>query len=111
MAVDNTFEILIYPGLHSRPGKEFVNLCMEYESKVTLEINGNQFDGKSILSLFKNKPSQSEIVRILIEGNDENELMEKIVNWQTKSYKSKEDLDNDNTEEELLQALKLVIDE
>ena len=78
---------------------------------MTLEINGNQFDGKSILSLFKNKPSQSEIVRILIEGNDENELMEKIVNWQTKSYKSKEDLDNDNTEEELLQALKLVIDE
>ena len=111
MTVKNTFEILIYPGLHSRPGKEFIKLCMEYESKVTLEINGNQFNGKSMISLLANKPSQSEIVHISLEGNDEIELMEKIVNWQTMSYKSKEDLDNPIKEEELLQGLKLVSDE
>ena len=38
MAVENTFEILIYPGLHSRPGKEFVNLCMELSAKFALRV-------------------------------------------------------------------------
>ena len=109
MAVENTFEILIYPGLHSRPGKEFVHLCMEYESLVTIKMNDNEFDGKSFLSLLKNKPSQSEIIHLIIDGKDENELMEKIINLETMSHKSKEDFDSEN--EELLQVFRLVVNE
>ena len=99
MAITNVFEILIYPGLHSRPGKEFVNICMEHESSVTIKMNDNEFDGK-------NKPSQSEIIHLIIDGKDENELMEKIINLETMSHKSKEDFDSEN--EELLQVFRLV---
>ena len=106
MAITNVFEILIYPGLHSRPGKEFVNICMEHESSVTIKMNDNEFDGKSFLSLLKNKPSQSEIVHLIIDGKDENELMVKIINLETMSHKSKEDFDSEN--EELLQVFRLV---
>ena len=106
MAITNVFEILIYPGLHSRPGKEFVNICMEYESSVTIKMNDNEFDGKSFLSLLKNKPSQSEIIHLIIDGKDENELMEKIINLETMSHKSKEDFASEN--EELLQVFRLV---
>ena len=106
MAITNVFEILIYPGLHSRPGKEFVNICMEHESSVTIKMNDNEFDGKSFLSLLKNKPSQSEIIDLIIDGKDENELMEKIINLETLSHKSKEDFDSEN--EELLQVFRLV---
>ena len=106
MAITNVFEILIYPGLHSRPGKEFVNICMKYESSVTIKMNDNEFDGKSFLSLLKNKPSQSEIIHLIIDGKDENELMEKIINLETLSHKSKEDFDSEN--EELLQVFRLV---
>jgi len=106
MAITNVFEILIYPGLHSRPGKEFVNICMEHESSVTIKMNDNEFDGKSFLSLLKNKPSQSEIIHLIIDGKDENELMEKIINLETMSHKSKEDFDSEN--EESLQVFRLV---
>ena len=106
MAITNVFEILIYPGLHSRPGKEFVNICMEHESSVIIKMNDNEFDGKSFLSLLKNKPSQSEIIHLIIDGKDENELMEKIINLETMSHKSKEDFDSEN--EELLQVFRLV---
>ena len=109
MAITNVFEILIYPGLHSRPGKEFVNICMEHESSVTIKMNDNEFDGKSFLSLLKNKPSQSEIIHLIIDGKDENELMEKLINLETMSHKSKEDFDNEN--EELLQVFRLVENE
>ena len=106
MAITNVFEILIYPGLHSRPGKEFVNICKDHESSVTIKMNNNEFDGKSFLSLLKNKPSQSEIIHLIIHGKDENELMEKIINLETLSHKSKEDFDSEN--EELLQVFRLV---
>ena len=106
MAITNVFEILIYPGLHSRPGKEFVKICMEHESSVTIKMNDNEFDGKSFLSLLKNKPSQSEIIHLIIDGKDENELMEKIINLETMSHKSKDDFDSEN--EELLQVFRLV---
>ena len=106
MAITNVFEILIYPGLHSRPGKEFVNICKDHESSVTIKMNNNEFDGKSFLSLLKNKPSQSEIIHLIIHGKDENELMEKIINLETMSHKSKEDFDDEN--EELLQVFRLV---
>jgi len=106
MAITNVFEILIYPGLHSRPGKEFVNICMEHESSVIIKMNDNEFDGKSFLSLLKNKPSQSEIIHLIIDGKDENELMKKIINLETMSHKSKEDFDSEN--EELLQVFRLV---
>ncbi len=109
MAVENTFEILIYPGLHSRPGKEFVHLCMDHESLVTIKMNDNEFDGKSFLSLLKHKPSQSEIIHLIIDGKDENELMEKLITLETMSHKSREDYDNEN--EELLQVFRLVENE
>ena len=89
MAITNVFEILIYPGLHSRPGKEFVNICMEHKSSVTIKMNDNEFDGKSFLSLLKNKPSQSEIIHLIIDGKDENELMEKIINLKLCHIKAK----------------------
>jgi len=109
MAAENTFEILIYPGLHSRPGQEFVNICMDHESSVTIKMNDNEFDGKSFLSLLKNKPAQSEIIHLIIDGKDENELMEKLINLETMSHKSREDFDNEN--EELLQVFRLVENE
>ena len=109
MAITNIFEILIYPGLHSRPGKEFVNICMEHESSVKIKMNDNEFDGKSFLSLLKNKPSQSEIIHLIIDGKDEHELMEKLINLKTMSHRSKEDFSSEN--EELLQVFRLVENE
>ena len=32
MAVEKKFRILIYPGLHTRPGAKFVELCNKFES-------------------------------------------------------------------------------
>mgnify|MGYP003325200734 CR=1 FL=1 len=39
MSVNKKFKILIYPGLHARPGSEFVKLCQSYQSSVTINVD------------------------------------------------------------------------
>ena len=53
MPVNKKFKILIYPGLHARPGSEFVKLCQSYQSSVTINVDDKTANGKSLLSLFK----------------------------------------------------------
>ena len=36
MAVEKKFKILIYPGLHTRPGAKFVQLCNKFESDIEI---------------------------------------------------------------------------
>ena len=39
MSVNKKFKILIYPGLHARPGSEFVKLCQSYQSSVIINVD------------------------------------------------------------------------
>ena len=108
MTVTRKFNILIYPGLHARPGSEFVKLCQNYKSSVTIEIDGKTANGKSLLSLFKIEPKQFSEIEIVIEGDDEIELMNKLELWETEAYNNKEDFDNDQVSEETLKAFEVI---
>ena len=46
MSVNKKFKILIYPGLHARPGSEFVKLCQSYQSSVTINVDDKTANGK-----------------------------------------------------------------
>ena len=108
MTVTRKFNILIYPGLHARPGSEFVKLCQSYKSSVTIEVDGKTANGKSLLSLFKIEPKQFSEIEIVIEGDDEIELMNKLELWETEAYNNKEDFDNDQVSEETLKAFEII---
>ena len=111
ISVSQKLKILIYPGLHARPGSEFVKYCQQFDSDVEIKVGDKTANGKSLLSLFKIEPKQFSIIDIHITGSDEEELMENLINWKTEAYSSKDDFDNENIEEEELQVFETVDDE
>lgn len=111
ISVSQKLKILIYPGLHARPGSEFVKYCQQFDSDVEIKVGDKTANGKSLLSLFKIEPKQFSIIDIHITGSDEKELMENLINWKTEAYSSKDDFDNENIEEEELQVFETVDDE
>ena len=111
ISVSQKLKILIYPGLHARPGSEFVKYCQQFDSDVEIKVGDKTANGKSLLSLFKIEPKQFSIIDIHITGSDEEKLMENLINWKTEAYSSKDDFDNENIEEEELQVFETVDDE
>ena len=111
ISVSQKLKILIYPGLHARPGSEFVKYCQQFDSDVEIKVGDKTANGKSLLSLFKIEPKQFSIIDLHITGSDEEELMENLINWKTEAYSSKDDFDNENIEEEELQVFEIVDDE
>ena len=111
ISVSQKLKILIYPGLHARPGSEFVKYCQQFDSDVEIKVGDKTANGKSLLSLFKIEPKQFSIIDIHITGSDEEELMENLINWKTEAYSSKDNFDNENIEEEELQVFGTVDDE
>ena len=111
ISVSQKLKILIYPGLHARPGSEFVKYCQQFDSEVEIKVGDKTANGKSLLSLFKIEPKQFSIIDLHITGSDEEKLMENIINWKTEAYSSKDDFDNENIEEEELQVFEIVDDE
>ena len=111
ISVSQKLKILIYPGLHARPGSEFVKYCQQFDSDVEIKVGDKTANGKSLLSLFKIEPKQFSIIDLHITGSDEEKLMENLINWKTQAYSSKDDFDNQNIEEEELQVFETVDDE
>ena len=111
ISVSQKLKILIYPGLHARPGSEFVKYCQQFDSEVEIKVGDKTANGKSLLSLFKIEPKQFSIIDLHITGSDEEELMENLINWKTEAYSNKDDFDNQNIEEEELQVFETVDDE
>ena len=111
ISVSQKLKILIYPGLHARPGSEFVKYCQQFDSDIEIKVGDKTANGKSLLSLFKIEPKQFSIIDLNITGSDEEELMENLINWKTEAYSSKDDFDNENIEEEELQVFETVDDE
>ena len=111
ISVSQKLKILIYPGLHARPGSEFVKYCQQFDSEVEIKVGYKTANGKRLLSLFKIEPKQFSIIDLHITGSDEEKLMENIINWKTEAYSSKDDFDNENIEEEELQVFETGDDE
>lgn len=100
--MNKKLKILIYPGLHSRPGGRFVQFCKNFESNITINIKEFSIDGKSLLGLMKTAPSQFLDIEVVIEGSDEEEFMKQLTTWKTEAYKNKDEFDNDDIDEYLM---------
>ena len=70
-------------GLHARPAAEFVKLAQQFNGTVTIDKNGNEVDGKSMIGILKLAIKQGETFQLTIDGEDEESFMEqfeKLVN-------------------------------
>lgn len=65
-------------GLHARPAAQFVQLVSKYKSKVSVFKDDQEVDGKSIMGLMTLAAECGSTVKVVIEGEDEQQLMTEI---------------------------------
>lgn len=60
-------------GLHARAASKFVSCASSYASSITISKDGQQADGKSIMSVMMLAAGQGTVLDVKISGEDEND--------------------------------------
>lgn len=108
MALEKKFKILIYPGLHTRPGAKFVELCNKFDSDIEILFNDKVANGKSIINIMTMAAPQNAEITVKVDGVDEDMLIKELSEWHVEAHKSKEDFDNFPDKHELLKAFEII---
>ena len=65
-------------GLHARAAAELVKVTSEFRSEITLNKDGLQVNGKSIMGIIMLAASKGSKVKVTVEGPDAEECMEAV---------------------------------
>lgn len=76
MTATTQVEIINKLGLHARAAARFVQTAAEYESEISLELNGKRVSGKSIMGVMMLAAGKGACIDIEAEGRDESEALE-----------------------------------
>jgi phosphocarrier protein HPr len=57
-------------GIHARPAALFVKIASKFQSEITVEKDGEQINGKSIMGLMMLAAAQGSRLKIIAEGAD-----------------------------------------
>jgi phosphocarrier protein len=71
-------EIVNRLGLHARAAAKLVQTAGSFDSRVSLVMNGDEVDAKSILGILLLAAAQGSSVVVRCEGEDEDEAMEAV---------------------------------
>ncbi len=74
--VERELQICNKRGLHARAAARFVHLAASFQSQILVVHDGEEADGKSILSLMVLGASMGSAVTIRAEGPDEDRALE-----------------------------------
>jgi len=77
--IKSEFKILNELGLHARPASKLVKIISTSESDVFYIKDGQRVNGKSILGVMLLQAEKDSIVKIEINGIDEEQVLEKIL--------------------------------
>lgn len=67
-------------GLHARPAALFVQTTNRFKSKVRVIKDDLEVDGKSIMGLLMLAAPLGSILKVVIDGEDESQLVENLTN-------------------------------
>ena len=66
-------------GLHAYPASQLVELCKRYRSNITICTDEMELDGKSIISILLGCIYKGTSIKILVDGEDEEEALQAII--------------------------------
>ncbi len=75
---DKNITIVNKLGLHARAAAKLVTLASSFASSVKLARNGQEVNGKSIMGVMMLAASRGTEIRVIAEGDDEHEAIEKL---------------------------------
>ncbi|HHO58656.1 MAG TPA: HPr family phosphocarrier protein [Thiotrichales bacterium] len=76
--LDKSITIINKLGLHARAAAKLVTLASSFSSEVKLARNGQEVNGKSIMGVMMLAASKGSEIRIIADGDDEHEAIEKL---------------------------------
>ena len=65
-------------GLHARAAASFVHLANEFKARISVFKEGSKVDGKSILGLLTLSAAKGTRLRLMAEGEDEEQALAKL---------------------------------
>jgi phosphocarrier protein len=77
--LEKEVQIINKKGLHARAASKLVQLATKFDSRIQLSRDGQMSDGKSILGVLVLAAHQGSLIKITIEGTDEQAAMDALV--------------------------------
>jgi len=74
-----TAEVVNKLGIHARPAARIVKIASIFDSSITLSIEGDSVNAKSIMGVMTLAACRGSIIEVTAEGSDENEAVHSIV--------------------------------
>lgn len=65
-------------GIHARPAAQFVKMANRFQSDITVEKDGEEVDGKSIMGLMMLAAGHGSVIVVSAEGEDEEAALDAI---------------------------------
>ena len=66
-------------GLHARPATEIVKNSSKYNCSIKLEINGKEYNAKSVLNIMSAGIKNNTQIKIICDGEDEENALTQIL--------------------------------
>lgn len=66
-------------GLHARPAASVVRMANAYSGSVTLRWQNKIIEAKSILGILSSGIGCGEVVKLVVDGEDADDMMERLV--------------------------------
>ena len=76
--ISKNLSVLNKLGLHARAAAKVVFLANKFKSKITLIKDNKQADARSIMKILMLSASKGSIIRIVIDGTDQNKAMDSL---------------------------------
>ena len=73
--IEKELTIINKLGLHARAATKFSNTALKYKSSIKVEFNEKIIDGKSIMSLMLLAAAKGSQIRLIVEGDDEEQAI------------------------------------
>ncbi|MDD2401162.1 MAG: HPr family phosphocarrier protein [Clostridia bacterium] len=77
--LEEKFVIQNKTGLHARPASLFVKKASSFKSSVKLIKDDNEIDAKSMLSVLTLGAGQGSTIKIVTDGEDEQDAMNELI--------------------------------
>ena len=66
-------------GLHARPATEMAKNASKFKCDIKLEVNGKQYNAKSVLNIMSAGIKNNSQIKIICDGVDENEALTEVL--------------------------------
>lgn len=73
--IHKKFKVISTLGLNARYSTALVNVCMDFESKITIGVHKKTADLKSIMGVMGLAVNYGTIIEVTVDGIDEQEAM------------------------------------